>query len=336
MKKNIYIIYTGGTIGMVHTPNGYSPKNDIINQYLDKLAYVDELPNYTIKEYEPLLDSANMCADNWQQIADDLAANYNNYDGFVVLHGTDTMAYTASALPFLLRGLQKPVVVTGSQIPITKTRNDGHGNLISSLLVAANSKISEVSLLFGQSVLRGCRTVKVDASGMEAFESPNYPALATIGVDINIHDKNILATTEETFKLQQLHKSHVGILRLFPGITADYVRNVLREPLQGLILETYGQGNAPDRQHDLLKIIAEATKRGVLIVNCTQCLHGYVNQNTYAAGQVLEDIGVISGFDMTPSAALVKMYYLLGQDINLAKKRELMQTSLCGELTVAK
>jgi L-asparaginase len=243
------------------------------------------------------------------------------------------MAYTASALPFLLQGLTKPVVVTGSQVPLYKIRNDGYSNLVSSLMVAAYHNVPEVMLLFGSRILRGCRSVKVDASGLNAFESPNFPALGHIGVNIEINKGLIQKPVHIPFHVSQFKKAHVGILRIFPGISADYVRNVLNSPLQGVVLETYGQGNAPNSNQGLLDVFKKASDRGVLMVNCTQCLRGSVDQKVYAVGQALMDTGVIGGLDMTASAALVKMYYVLSQDLSLQEMQRQIQQPLCGELT---
>lgn len=334
-RKKVYIAYTGGTIGMKKSPLGYIPAKGYLQSHLEFLRTLDDpdIPDFDICEYDPLLDSANIGAEHWDTIAQDIAKHYDEYDGFVVIHGTDTMAYTASALPFLFQGLSKPVVVSGSQIPLQKIRNDGYENLIASLMVAAHHQIPEVVLLFGSRILRGCRSVKVDAFGLEAFDSPNFPPLGIIGVNIELHKEYIQKSQDIPFHVHSLKKPHVGMLRLFPGITADYARNVLRAPLQGVVLETFGQGNAPSSDKALIDVLKDAADRGVLIVNCTQCLQGSVNQKTYAAGHILEDIGVIGGLDMTPNAALVKMYYLLSQDFSLQEVQKKMQQSLCGELT---
>ncbi len=318
------------------SPHGYIPKKGYLQSQLDTiLSSLDDLdiPNFYIHEYDPLLDSSNIDAEHWNKIALDISEHYDDYDGFVVLHGTDTMAYTASALPFLLQGLTKPVVVTGSQIPLYKIRNDGYGNLITSMMVAAYHKIPEVMLLFGSRILRGCRSVKVDAYSLNAFESPNFPALGHIGVNIEINNGLIQKSAHIPFHVNQFQKTHVGILRIFPGMTTAYVRNVLDVPLQGLLLETYGQGNAPNSNQELLDVLKKASDRGVLIVNCSQCIRGSVDQKIYAVGRTLMDSGVIGGLDMTASAALVKMYYLLSQDLSLEEMQQQIQQPLCGELT---
>ena len=189
MRKKVYIAYTGGTIGMKRTVDGYVPASGYLKRLMHNLPELksDLLPEYDIGEYEPLLDSSNMTPDDWLRIANDISKRHNAYDGFVVLHGTDTMAYTASALPFMLQGLQKPVVITGAQIPLCKVRNDARENLITALLIAANFKIPEVCLCFGNKLLRGNRAVKIDSDSLDAFESPNFPPLGTVGIEIKIN-----------------------------------------------------------------------------------------------------------------------------------------------------
>src|SRR5688572_14072091 len=242
------------------------------------------MPAYTIHEYDPLLDSSNMTPREWVKIARDVEANYDRYDGFVVLHGTDTMAYTASALPFLLSGLRKPVILTGSQIPLCEIRNDARENLITSLMLAASYDIPEVCLYFGGKLLRGCRSTKVSADGFAAFDSPNFPALGSAGIDIEVNRDLVRKPRGTKLAVHEITNPIVSALRLFPGISPELVRNVLRPPLQGLVLEAYGIGNGPDQDQDFLDALADATQRGVVIVDCTQCLEGTVDLSEYAAG----------------------------------------------------
>ena len=336
MRKKVYIAYTGGTIGMKRTAEGFVPAAGYLERLMDNVPELksDLLPTYRIGEYEPLLDSSNMSPSDWLRIANDISARHSEYDGFVVLHGTDTMAYTASALPFMLQGLQKPVIITGAQIPLCRIRNDARENLITALLIAANFKIPEVCLCFGDKLLRGNRAVKVYADSLDAFESPNFPPLGTVGIEIKINWDLVLPPpkTRKTIKVTALDESRVAGLRLFPGISVDIVKNFLQPPIQGLILETYGMGNAPE-DRDLIATLEAAGDRGVIIVNCTQCLKGTVNMEDYATGSSLAKAGVISGFDMTPEAALAKLSFLLSQKLSVAKIKELMQTDLRGELT---
>ena len=336
MRKKVYIAYTGGTIGMKRTADGFVPAAGYLEQLMDNVPELKSefLPEYRIGEYEPLLDSSNMTPADWLKIANDISDRHSEFDGFVVLHGTDTMAYTASALPFMLQGLQKPVVITGAQIPLCSIRNDARENLITALLIAANFKIPEVCLCFGDKLLRGNRAIKVDADSLDAFESPNFPPLGTVGIEIKINWDLVLppSKTRKTIKVTALNESRVAGLRLFPGISVDIVKNFLQPPMRGLILETYGVGNAPE-DRDLVATLKGANDRGVIIVNCTQCLKGTVNMEDYATGTSLAKAGVISGFDMTPEAALAKLSFLLSQKLSITKMKKLMQTDLRGELT---
>ena len=296
-----------------------------------------DLPHYTIQEYEPLLDSTNMTPDDWSNIARDICRHYQEYDGFIVLHGTDTMAYTASALAFMLDGLGKTVIVTGSQIPLCEVRNDAQDNLITSLMLAATDfDIPEVCLYFNGQLLRGCRAVKVNADGFNAFASPNYPPLATVGIDIKIN-RHLVRTNRVAphMQMREIKGPIVGALRLFPGISARVLDNILQPPLKGLIIETYGAGNGPTRDKDFMRILAEATQeRQIVIVDCTQCLQGSVDLGKYATGAALAEAGVISGYDMTVEAALTKLSYLLNIYESPDIVRQEMQKNLRGELTL--
>ncbi len=337
-QKKIYIAYTGGTIGMARTGGGYAPAPGYLQQQMQHMPELwrAAMPQFVVDEFAPLLDSSNMTPQNWITVAQAIVEHYADYDGFVVLHGTDTMAYTASALPFLLPGLGKPVIVTGSQIPLCEVRNDARQNLIAALILAARSDIPEVSLCFGNQLYRGCRSVKVNADGLDAFASPNYPPLAEIGIDITIYPERIRRAPQPAARqLAQvaLALPAVADLRLFPGISAQVVRNMLRPPLRGLVLETYGSGNAPDNDPEFLSAIKEATKRGVVVVNCTQCLRGTVNQGAYETGSALAEVGVVSGLDLTKEAALAKLIVLLGSVDDPLVVRRRMQEDFCGELS---
>ena len=336
MKKRVCILYTGGTIGMKPTPKGYAPEAGYLGRVMASMPDFSspEMPEYVICEYAPLLDSSNMGPRHWLAIAKDIAGKYHEFDGFIVIHGTDTMAYTASALPFMLEGLAKPVVLTGSQIPLCRVRSDGRDNLVTALMVIAQAPVPEVCLCFGNRLLRGCRSTKVDAAGFQAFDSPNYPDLGHIGVTIRPHPELLLPKRPVNgLTVHALSDARVGALRLFPGISADLVANVLRSPLQGLVLETYGLGNGPSNDAQLMNVLAEACERGVVIVNCTQCLRGTVDQSGYEAGSALARAGVVSGADMTAEAALTKMIYLFSLSLAPDEIRERMPRNLRGELT---
>lgn len=337
MRKSVYVIYTGGTIGMQHGPDGYAPAPGSLQEQLKGMPELRDpaMPEVTIHEYEPLLDSSNMTPVEWMKIARDIADHYDEYDGFVVLHGTDTMAYTASALPFILEGLGKPVVVTGSQIPLSELRSDGRDNLVSSLLTAASLDIPEVCLYFGRSLLRGNRAVKVSTHGLEPFASPNFPPLGTFGVDIEIRwDLVRKQQPEAKLRVHALRTAVISVVHLIPGISAGFLRNVLAPPVQAVILQAYGVGNGPDRDGEFLEALAEATERGVVVVDCSQCLTGHVDLDSYAAGSALANAGVISGYDLTVEAAVAKLTYLFSRDFDADRVKLEMQRDLRGEMTM--
>lgn len=337
MGKKIYIAYSGGTIGMADSAEGYKPRPGFLLEQMHKMPELHhpQMPRYEIHEYDPLIDSSNMSPKLWLHIARDIATHYDAFDGFVVLHGTDTMAYTASALPFMLEGLGKPVILTGAQIPLCEVRNDARGNLITSMIIAADCGLPEVCLLFGQKLLRGNRAVKVNADGFDAFASPKFPPLGTVGVGIDIRWDLVLPPPDSAkpVAVKAFTESRVAALRLFPGISARVVRNILAPPIKGVVLETYGVGNAPDNDPELLDVIRQACDRGVVIVNCTQCLQGRVHAKAYATGTSLERTGVISGYDMTAEAALAKLFYLFSRNLSIEAVKRQMQTNLRGELT---
>nr|XP_040055290.1 60 kDa lysophospholipase isoform X2 [Gasterosteus aculeatus aculeatus] len=360
-EARVLVINTGGTIGMTLHDNVLAPKANAFVKGLRKLPILhDELYAqqtglyqyygsenslvlplnkdnkrivYTVIEYNPLLDSSNMSTDDWGRIGKDIEKNYENYDGFVILHGTDTMAYTASALSFMCEHLGKPIILTGSQVPIYEMRNDGRDNLLGALLIAGQFVIPEVCLYFYNKLYRGNRVTKVDAGSFNAFSSPNLAPLAVAEVDISINwDTVWRANTTAKFHVSTELNRNVGLLRLFPGITAATVRAFLQPPMEGVVLETYGSGNAPDNRPDLLEELKKATDSGVILMNCTQCLRGTVS-TSYATGKVLMEAGLVAGGDMTPEAALSKLSYVLAKkDISFEAKKKLMGQNLRGEM----
>lgn len=336
--KNILVIYTGGTIGMVSTKQGY----DIETGYLSKAIagnrdlYHYNMPSFEVKEYDDLIDSSNVKPKRWVSLALDVIKNYDKYDGFVILHGTDTLAYTASVLSFMLGDIQKPVIVTGSQIPLSKVRSDGISNIINSLMFACSDDIKEVCVYFNQKLRRGNRTTKVSATDFDAFISPNYPSLAYVGIELDLKKKRLWKreTKVDSLNFENFKVPKIAILNIFPGMGIEILETILKPPLQGLILKTYGAGNIPNNEN-ILKSLAEANKRGVVIVNCTQCMYGTVKMGTYKAANGLVDTGVISGFDMTDEAALGKLFYLLCQPkLSQDDVKKAFAKSLQGEVTI--
>ena len=334
MRKRIYIAYTGGTIGMKPSENGYIPQEQHLTDAIMKMPdfHRDEMPTFTINEYQPLIDSSNMTPADWQRIANDIKQHYDEYDGFVVLHGTDTMAYTSSALSFMLENLGKPVIVTGSQIPLSQLRSDGQENLLNSLYIAANYPINEVGLYFNNKLFRGNRSIKAYADGFDAFDSPNLPPLLEAGINIKLIQGKISEPLSQPLTLAQITPQPIGVVHLYPGISVDLIKNIIKQPVKALIIRSYGVGNAP-QDEAMLKCLKEANDSGIVIVNCSQCIKGTVNMKGYATGNALSKIGVISGNDMTLEATLTKLHYLLSKGYSQEKICRLLEVSLRGELS---
>ncbi|MEQ3514270.1 asparaginase [Pseudoalteromonas sp. BZB3] len=333
-RKKIYIAYTGGTIGMKQSSRGYVPVAGYLTETVKNNAEFtrEEMPLFDIHEYCPLIDSSDMSPHHWQLIADDIKAKYDQYDGFVVLHGTDTMAYTASALSFMFENLTKPVIVTGSQIPLSQLRSDGQVNLLNAMYLAANYPIAEVSLFFNNQLFRGNRATKAHADGFNAFASPNLSPLAQSGINIQLIEGKLSPYVEQALQVTSVKSQKIAILYLYPGISAEIVKSVITEDVKGLILLSFGVGNAP-QQPEFLEILKNATDNGTVIVNLTQCIQGQVNMGGYATGNALLNCGVLSGYDMTLEACLTKLHYLFSQNLELETVRHLMQDNLRGELT---
>lgn len=335
----ICILYTGGTVGMQKTHAGYAPAQGYLEEQMARLPEFANpaLPAYQIYEFDPLLDSSNMTPGDWLKIAQAIAAHYEAYDGFVVIHGTDTMAYSASALAFLLEGLRKPVILTGSQIPLCEVRSDALENLITALLIAGRYPIPEVCLYFGGKLLRGCRASKINASGLSAFDSLNYPPLGIAGIDLvfNWNAVEPPPPPETPLNVPDLAYAEIGVLKIYPGISAGVVKNFLQPPLQGAVLEAYGVGTAPDRDAALLGAFHEAAERGVVMVGVTQCRQGAVDLGSYATGASLAQAGVTGGLDMTTEAALAKLFYLFGLGYPPDQVRQMLAANLRGEFTPA-
>ena len=339
MNNRIYILYTGGTIGMQRSPQGYVPMPGLAELIAQKMPVhlSANMPEYELEELDKLIDSTNATPNDWHCIAERIRSNYHLYDGFVVLHGTDTLAYTASALSFMLQDLTKPVIITGSQIPLSELRNDAQDNLITALVLARNYPIPEVLLYFNGRLLRGNRATKVKATGFDAFDSPNFPWLGQVGINIEIKQHLTRPMANKVhFELPDYSRHKVAPLRLFPGIDAEFLRHILKQPLSGLILESFGVGNAPDREAEFLQLLEQANNRGIVIVNRSQCLHGRVDHSSYATGSVLAQTGVISGYDMTLEATFSKLHHLLALERGHDWVRAQMQVDLSGELSLPK
>lgn len=334
MGDSVLVLNTGGTIGMVGTPDGYAPVPGALGPYLDWIIEMSrgELPPVVFLELDPPIDSANATPNSWSEIARIVFERRADHLGFVVLHGTDTMAYASSALSFLLPSFGKPVVVTGAQIPIARTRSDGRQNFIGALEVAAKQGVPEVTLLFGEALFRGNRATKVDASGLDAFDSPRFPPLAEIGVDVVVNHALVRAT-DGTPGLTTGSLGKVAAVRLFPGFSASILANMCQPPLQGLIIEAYGAGNGPSDDREFLAAIEAAASRGIVVVVVTQCVRGSVRPGAYATGSALIRAGAVPGFDMTCEAALTKLAVLLSQGLDSATVAEMMQHDIAGELT---
>ena len=333
--KNVLLIYTGGTIGMVRTPNGYAPKDGYFRAELDAIPALSmpEMPQWELYEMHPLLDSSNMTVAEWNKIAQLIAARYDAYDGFVVLHGTDTMAYTASALSFMLEGLSKPVVLTGSQIPLCEVRSDGRDNIITSILIAADDRVHEVCLYFGGALLRGNRATKYSADGLIAFVSPNYPPLADAGITIRYHENVLLPKKQGALNLQLLDNVPIGVIKVFPGIQFSLFESIMTDKLRGIVIETFGAGNIPGDGNALLPIIRRAFEGGTVLTVCSQCPQGAVSLGAYETSNALKRAGAVSGYDMTTEAAVAKLYYLFSQGLSKERIKLDMERDLRGELT---
>lgn len=333
-KQSVYVIATGGTIGMVKTSEGYVPQTGHLANAMAKIPELQnaDMPAYTIYEYSQPIDSANMTPQHWMNIAEEIKKNYDKYSGFVILHGTDTMSYTASALSFMLENLSKPVILTGSQLPLFETRSDARENLINAIMLAGNYKIPEVCVYFNNKLFRGNRSKKIDASSFAAFASPNFPTLGKIGTEIRIRKDLLREKATQRLKVQAMQPVIIGTLRVFPGIAPKLLDYILQPPLQALVLETYGTGNAPEDK-DFLSSIRQATERGIIIVNCSQCDYAKVRMSDYASGTSLLNAGVVSGADMTVEAAVTKLFYLFSQNLSGIEIKNRMMQNLRGELT---
>ncbi len=340
--NKVLLIYTGGTIGM-----GHNAQTGALEP-LDFNHLVDSMPEFRliktqidVYQFTPPIDSSDISPERWAFLVRIISRNYNNYDGFVILHGTDTMAYTASALSFMLGNLTKPVILTGSQLPIGQLRTDGKENLVTSIELAAmknddgHAMIPEVCVYFSGRLLRGNRTTKINADGFYAFESFNYPHLCDAGVNFTFHSHHVLSPHfDKPLSPHLAMDSNVVVLSLFPGLQENIIRGVLGiDSLRSIVMRTFGSGNAP-QQPWFLRLLKKASERGIVIVNISQCVAGTVEMQRYGAGYQLQDIGVVSGHDSTVEAAVTKLMYLQAcyNDTNIIRK--MMNDSIAGEISV--
>lgn len=341
-KSALLLIYTGGTIGMKQDMKDLTLKPFDFSQILDE---VPEIRKFAFKidtySFEPPIDSSDVEPSLWQDLARLIKEKYEDYDGFIILHGTDTMSYSASALSFMLDGLTKPVIFTGSQLPIGVPRTDGKENLISAVEIASakdeegHPAVPEVCVCFDSLLMRGNRSTKVNSEVFRAFQSPNFPPLAEAGINIRYNNEYIRKPNDwyQSLTINTELDTRVSILKIHPGITPEVVRNILcGKDTRAIIMETYGSGNAPTRDW-FLDIVKESSAMNKIIVNVTQCLAGTVNMNIYANGKALERAGVIDGYDSTTESALAKLFYLMGKSRDNEWVKAMMGCNLKGEIS---
>jgi L-asparaginase len=337
----ILIIYTGGTIGMREDPITKSLAPMKFGMLMEEIPELNKL-GYAISSitFNPPIDSSNMTPVIWEQIARTIEKNYTRYDGFVILHGTDTMAYTASALSYMFENLDKAIIMTGSQLPIGVLRTDGKENLITAVQLAAAKKegssiVPEVCIYFDSQLFRGNRTTKKDSSQFSAFASHNYPPLAKAGVDIVFNYEKInYPKNKGVLKINTSVDDRVIILKIFPGLYRNYVESILQLPeLKGVVLESYGSGNMPTSPW-LINAIKKASRRGIILMNVSQCPGGKVVMGHYETSSELQKAGVISGKDSTVEAAVTKLMFLLGQNLSLEETKYYLRNNLKGEIEI--
>ena len=338
-KSAVLLLYTGGTIGMYHDPktNALKPFNfELVEKQIPEIKGFD-LTIRSISVKKPV-DSSNFTPENWVEIAQIIAQNYDEFDGFVVLHGSDTMAYTASAISFMLENLSKPIIFTGSQLPIGNIRTDAREHLITAIQIASAKNemglplVPEVCIYFDYKLMRGNRTRKHNSAKFEAFTSPNYPTLAEAGIEIRYRHEYILPYPKNELIVHQNFDTNVGVLKLFPGITQAFLRSFITTPnLKAVVLEAFGAGNAPT-QTWFLEAINDMVAAGILVVAITQCTGGAVNLGKYETSIHLKNMGVANGNDINFEACITKLMFLIGQKLTPSQLKIAMETNLRGEM----
>ncbi len=320
---------------MVRGENGYVPSSGMFEE---ELAAINDLhkpgmPELEVIQFTPLLDSSNVSIPEWNKIGKTIADNYERFDGFVILHGTDTMSYSASALSFMLENLDKPVVFTGAQIPLCEIRSDGYNNIVASVAIASEGLVREVCIYFDGRLMRGCRSTKISSDQFAAFASPNFGLLADVGITIDYHQRGGLPAKKGAFSFCPFEEVPVGIIKMFPGIQIRLFESIMTEQLKGVVLETFGAGNIPSGSAgEMIPIIRKAYENGTLVVVCSQCIQGTVSLGAYETSKALRDIGAVTGKDMTTEAALTKLIYLFSRHYPVDVIREKMTENLRGEM----